>query len=149
MVSFSNYSAIKEHDKQVFWIFHKLCPRNIGRPESSQAHSPAPVPLCLLYLTLGAKNCQIFLNRYTSFWCSSSVSFIQHDQAMLWRHLFEGNYLCQQLFGNCLTATSGFAKNRGLGGTYSVFGPICPLTLPILIPSLNSHWTKRTRVACN
>ena len=45
------------------------------------------------------------------------------------------------------TATSGLAKNRGLGGTYSVFGSICPPPLTMLGPSSNSHWTKRTRVA--
>jgi len=28
----------------------------------------------------------------------------------------EGNHLCQQPFGDCLTATSGLSKNRGLGG---------------------------------
>ena len=72
---------------------------------------------------------------------------IKHDQAMLWRHLFEGNHLCQQPSDDCLIATSGLAKNRGLGGTYSVFAPICPPPLPMPSPSLNSHWTKRTRVA--
>ena len=87
------------------------------------------------------------LNKYTGFKCSSTVSTIQHDQAMLWRHSFKGNHLCQQPFGDCLTATIGLAKNRGLGGAYLVFGPICPSPLPMLSPSLNSHWTKRTRVA--
>ena len=32
-------------------------------------------------------------------------------------------------------------------GTYSVFSPIYPPPLPMLSPSLNSHWTKRMRVA--
>ena len=100
------------------------------------------------YLTLGAENCQIFLNRYTGLLCSSTVSLIKHDQAMLCRHFIEGNLLCQQPSDDCLIAMMSFlAKNRGLGGAYSVFGPICPPPLPMLSPSLNSHWTKRTRVA--
>ena len=41
------------------------------------------------------------------------------------------------------------SKESWSRGTYSVFGPICPLILPMLCPSLMSHWTKWTRVACN
>ena len=36
------------------------------------------------------------------------------------RNSFEGNHLCHQQFDDCLTATSGLAKNRDLEETYLV-----------------------------
>ena len=87
------------------------------------------------FTTFWNKERQIYKQVYR-FWCSSTVPPIQNNQTMLWRHSFEENHLCQQPSGDFLTATSGLAKNHGLEGTYSVFDPICPLTLHMLSPSL-------------
>ena len=43
---------------------------------------------------------------------------ISVTQLLFWRQSFEGNHLCLQPSGYCFTATSGLAKNWGLGGTY-------------------------------
>ena len=66
--------------------------------------------------------------------------YCEHDQARLWRHSLEENHLCQQPFGDWLNATNGLAKSLGLGGTYSVFDPICPLTLPMLRDAIHTHF---------
>ena len=41
------------------------------------------------------------------------ISFARMTR-LFFEDMFEGNYLCQWLSGNCHTATSGLTKNRGL-----------------------------------
>ena len=87
------------------------------------------------------------------FWLALSFGSNQiHTMSKYNFALFTFDYcVLQKLLynGKGSKVSNKYTQQISLGGTCSVFCSICPLTLPMLSPSLNFHWMKRTRVASN
>ena len=76
------------------------------------------------------------------------ISLLSNINKLLEKIVHERTYSFLEKFGCLYKHQYGFRKSQstnhaiGLRRIYLVFGPKCPPPLPMLSPSLNSHWTR-------